>query len=138
MGWVGNTYTAAHPSDPNNFHHLYFVVTSGEADNDTLILLNMSSLKDGCDETCVLRPDDPDCESICPPLKRPSCIMYGKALKATVNDLCEAINRGKFVRGPKADDVLIRRIQDGALESPNMIDMEALSVIAAEIDFRVA
>jgi len=136
MGWVGNTYAATHTRDPNKIPHLFFVITSGEAEDDTLVLLNMSSLKDGCDETCVLRPDDPDCECIRRFLKWPSCIMYGKALKATVDDLCRAIDRGKFIPGPKADHALIHRIQDGALESPNMIDTQALSLITAEIDFR--
>ena len=138
MRWLGNTYTAAHTADPNRISHLFFVVTSADVEDDSLVLLNMSSLRDACDETCVLRPDDPDCGCISKFLTRPSRVVYEKAMTATVDDLANAINRGKFVPGPKADDALIHRIQDGALVSPNMINAEALALITAEIESRTA
>ena len=90
--------------------HLYFVCTLPDS-NDSVVILNMTSVKVICDDICKLAVGDH------PSVIKPSYIEYGEGTLSRVDDIRQALKLGLFVSKQPAAPALIDRIRKGALVS---------------------
>jgi len=90
--------------------HLWVVVARNAGGE--FVAFNITSLRPGIDTTCVLEPTDH------PSVDHKSVIYYARGMLIT-SDMQEQLDdeRQRFMPGAQASAALIKKIQQGALES---------------------
>lgn len=107
MMTLGDTVWLKNPTSQNS-PHLFFAI----ADNGNRVLLaNMSDFGPGVDNSCVLSVGDH------PAVKKESAIKYLEMIHPLKRDLDTAIAAGVGRPDEPASQELIRRIQEGGLQS---------------------
>ena len=92
--------------------HLHMVISDGEQCSDRVVLINLTSWKPRIsDETCVLDVGDH------PFIKQKTVVFYREARIAKAGDLEEAEQCDLIYRDDVLDASLLRRIQEGAMQS---------------------
>ena len=82
--------------------HLYIICTD-ECKLGACLLVNITSARDGCDQTCILDVGDH------PFIKHPSCIFYAKAIIRKCDQIKGALAAGAIEAAEDvAEDVLDR------------------------------
>ena len=104
---AGSAFLA--PTPPYNTQYLYIIIVI--IDNKALFV-NVTTKTDNKDATCILKIGDHNY------ITRDSVINYFDAKIALIADLEKAISNKMFVLQNPASDVLLQRIQKGALISP--------------------
>ncbi len=109
---AGNTFLIPTPPD-YEIKHLYVVVIIVN-NNDEAILVNITTKKENSDISCILNIGDHDF------IDRESVINYKEAIKPKIEFLKANIQNNKiFPHKPVSAD-LLKRIQDGAVNSKHM------------------
>lgn len=101
----GNTFL-----DTSDNPHLWIVVAGPDA-NNSVILVNLTSLKGRDDRTTLCGTGDH------PFITRPSAVAYKYADHVQVKNIEEALVNGKFIRREDCSAEFLRRIVDGLLRS---------------------
>lgn len=104
---VGFTF---HDNPSFNRRHLWVIVSI--APNGKLVAFNITSHRDGIDESCVLNRSDH------PWLKVKSVIAYQKGQLWDPVELQRALDSQIYQKNEVASEELVRRIAEGALASP--------------------
>ena len=100
-------------------HHLWIALTAPEPDG-SIFVANFTSHypadKESCDADCtVVNPGEH------PYPRRPSCIFYRGSHAENQMDILQGIER-PFRRGEPLSPALLRRVRQGALDSPRTPD----------------
>ena len=106
---VGNTFLV--PTPPNNVEHLYIIIAIRESSNSALVV-NVTSLKVGCDYTCIVKFGEHRF------VKHDSIINYADASIRPISNIEYCLTKGIFKKDTSVSAKLLKRIQDGALQSP--------------------
>ncbi|MBM3334646.1 hypothetical protein FJY63_08295 [Candidatus Sumerlaeota bacterium] len=102
---IGDTFLGPLPQQP----HLWIVITTPN-DRGEVAIVNFTSTI--CDKTCQVAPGEH------PFVKKPTVVRYQDARLALVSDLRKGCERGLLSLRTPVDSNLLRRIQQGALQSP--------------------
>lgn len=104
--WIKNPAISAQ-------HHLFFVITSPLGSEGTVILVNVTTKREGADLSCVLEPGDH------PRITRESVIHYSGAFEVKMENIENALQTLPDFWMPveKAMPTLLQAIQEGALSS---------------------
>ena len=110
--WIKNPAQGRKP-------HLYFVIAGPVGDEGRILLVNMTTKREGSDLSCVLSPGDHPC------VKHESVVEYGRALYTTVASLEMQMRKlpDLFKPDVPASPELLRRLREGALRSPHLEPM---------------
>ena len=95
-------------------HHLWIIINEPVAHGEVALFVNATSLAEGMEETCVLRPGDHAF------IKHDSCIHFAAAKSATIKQLETLEARGLIHRRPPVSPTLLAKIRAGAQISPNL------------------
>lgn len=107
---IGDVYLIANPKPDKKHYHF---VVSDVVDSNMLVLVFMSTIKDGIDydDACVLSPGEMDF------IVSDSYIVYEHVYFADNDDFENRINIGAVKYKGHASDAIMRRIKQGASES---------------------
>jgi hypothetical protein len=130
MPWTaGDCYWAQGVNEP--VPHLRIVVTNPDL-NGRFIIVNMTTMRAGADQTTVLKPGDHQL------VRHESFVLYGASRMSTVAALEKETEQGLAVRTtPSFSGLTLKRIQAGILNSeftPPKIQREFKS---AKAQFRI-
>jgi hypothetical protein len=130
MPWTaGDCYWAQGVNEPRP--HLRVVVTKPDL-SERFIVVNMTSMRAGADQTTVLKPGDHQL------VRHESFVLYGASRMMTVTALEKEIQQGLAVRATSSfSGLTLKRIQAGILNSeftPPKIQREFK---AAKAQFRI-
>lgn len=90
--------------------HLWAIV-SNPTPHDAVVMFNFTSWRPGCDETCLIKPSEH------PFVKHDTVIAYRRGQLLTRAAWNELQRLGFYLRHEPLSDSLLRRIQQGALDS---------------------
>jgi hypothetical protein len=93
--------------------HLYFVI-SDKCDDGTVLAVNLTTLRDYSDNSCILGENDH------PSIKHSSFIMYRKAIAVNGEDIFNNIRAKNFSPAPPVSSKTLKKIQDGAKKSKQL------------------
>ena len=110
MAKVGDTVWLRKPTAASDREHLYFIIAISN-DGQTAVLVNMSDLENCYDKSCVVKPGEH------PSVTKDSGIKYLEMCISPVVDLDRYTTTEPNKIGPPANELLIRKIQAGALRS---------------------
>ena len=102
---LGDAFYFNHPAA-----HRHLWVATGGPKEDGFVIFNLTTVRDGCDQTCVLNVGDH------PTIDRPTCVSYLRGRELPI-DFATSHAHLISQQQPFGRTVL-RRIQDGALASP--------------------
>lgn len=104
--WIKNPAISAQ-------HHLFFAITSPLGSEGSVILVNVTTKREGADLSCVLEPGDH------PRITRESVIHYAGAFEVKMENIEKAVRTlpDFWIPVEKATPTLLRAIQEGALSS---------------------
>lgn len=111
MLFVGNTLLICTP--PNNKEHL-FIIIAIETNSESALLVNITSPKIGCDNTCCINIGDH------PFVTHISVINYADSRITPIANLEYCLQNNIFKKHVPASGPLLKKIQDGALKSPDI------------------
>lgn len=103
---VGSTFLNQNPGSPE---HLWIVV-AGPTDGAEFVIFNLTTWKDGCDESCIVRRGDH------PFVTHDSFIAYARGQILSTNNWILLQRYGCTIRDPVSPE-LLDRIRHGALAS---------------------
>lgn len=110
---------------PNNKEHL-FIIIAIETSSDSALLVNVTSLKIGCDNSCCISVGEH------PFVRHVSVINYADSRITPISNLEYCLNEGIFKKHIPISGKLLKRIQDGALKSP-AISKKHLNLLKSNI-----
>lgn len=108
---AGHTFLSSNPAYDTK--HLYIIIVIVTNCNEAIIV-NVTTKKENKDDTCILRADDHDF------IKHDSVINYGDTIKTTINKIEQAIDLKIFIPQNPVSDDLLKKILEGALNSPDL------------------
>jgi hypothetical protein len=91
--------------------HLWIVVTEPDPENSLAVIVGVTTLRRGADQTVILRRGDH------PFLRHDSVVFYGDAQTADVGKMKKNIAAGTILRQQPCSRELLKLIQDGLLAS---------------------
>jgi len=106
---VGNTLLICTPK--NNKEHLFVIIAIEESSN-TALLVNFTSPKIGCDESCCINVGEHSF------LMYNSVVNYADARMTPISNLEYCLKEGMFKKHNPVSGKLLQKIQAGALKSP--------------------
>ena len=92
--------------------HLWIVINDPAAHGGAALIVNVSTLRDEAELTCILKKGDH------PLISHESYVRYASARNPDVAKLQEAFKRGLFRPQPAATPALVAKIRAGASASP--------------------
>lgn len=104
---LGKTFLNVNPYIPV---HLWVIVSNPTPD-DAVVMFNLTSWRKGCDETCLIKANEH------PFVKHDSVVAYGRGQLLTRTDWNRLQRLGFCQEHQPLSDVLLKRIQQGALDS---------------------
>ncbi len=108
---VGNTLLICTP--PNNKEHL-FIIIAIETTSDSALLVNITSPKIGCDNSCCINVGEH------PFLTYISVINCADSRITPLANLEYCLTNGIFKKHTPVSEKLLKKIQNAALKSPDM------------------
>ncbi len=106
---VGNTFLI--PTPPNNKEHLFIIIAIENISN-TALLVNITSPKIGCDESCKINAEEH------PFLVYNSVVNYADARITPLANLEYCLKNAIIKKDSPVSGKLLKKIQDGVLISP--------------------
>ncbi len=95
----------------SQIEHLHGIITEPQGDPPKSVIVNVSTKRCESDTTVILKPGEH------PFIKHDSVINYKDALLSLAAKLEEAVNEGHFEASETFDTTILKRIQDGLLQS---------------------
>lgn len=110
---LGGAFWMENPNSRNPAH-LYFVISDPTRNSGHVLLVNMTARRAGSDDSCRLQPGEHPC------VKKDSVIQYAEAIFPEARKVEQALYKGIIVKATRADLTLVRRMLEGALNSPHL------------------
>ncbi|MGH2632906.1 MAG: hypothetical protein ACRDG3_05805 [Tepidiformaceae bacterium] len=104
---LGDTFI---PLAPQHDGHLWVVISEPTPQN-RLAIVNFTTRRPACDDSCIARPGEH------PFLNRESILLYARARLQDVDALDSHVKAGYYQVREPVGNALLRRIQEGALQS---------------------
>lgn len=92
--------------------HLWFVLTDPDPETDEVVIVSLTTLRPGKDQTVILRRGDH------PFISHESVVAYWDARLVRATELRRAMDDGEVTCHSPCSERLLRYIQDGLLASP--------------------
>jgi hypothetical protein len=108
---VGHTLLICTP--PNNKEHLFIVIAAG-THCDVVLLVNITTPKIGCDNSCCINIGEHSF------VTHTSVVNYADSRITPIANLEYCLGNGIFKKNNPVSKQLLRKIQDGALKSPDI------------------
>ncbi len=92
--------------------HLWFVLTDPDPETDEVVIVSLTTLRPGKDQTVILRRGDH------PFISHESVVAYSDARRVTIAELRHAMRTGLITPHQVCSHGILKHIQDGLLASP--------------------
>ena len=107
----GDTFLMPAPGISNRTPHLWIVVTDPAQEENTVIIVSLTTLREQADQTVVLRKDEH------PFIRWDSSVFYNDSRLVDVRDLDSKVRAGQIKLHEPCSATMLKNIQDGLLAS---------------------
>jgi hypothetical protein len=92
--------------------HLWFIITEPDPESNQCVMVSLTTLRYGKDQTVILRAGDHSF------ITKDSIILFSDAMLVDANSITAQINAGTIRQHDDCSPEALRLIQDGLLSSP--------------------
>lgn len=94
--------------------HLWIIISDPSIDPDNVLIVNLTSLTPGKDQSCILRRGDH------PWIQHDTCVNYQDSQVTTLNKLIAARDGKALILNVPLDSVVLQKIRDDSWKSTRM------------------